>query len=83
MGGLGFGKLAFIRNVIYIRLSPYEQKAFPNFWSNTWRGFKRDFNSVVPYAGPPLLGAYLLYNWGNKENERLKRKNPKDFENDV
>lgn len=82
MGGQVFGKLAFIRNVIYVRLSPYEQKAFPNYWANSWRGFKRDFNSVAPYAGPCLLHAYLVYLWGEAENERIKRKNPKDFEND-
>jgi len=82
MGHLVFGKLAFVRNVIYVRLSAYEQKAFPNFWANTWRGFKRDFNSIVPYAGPPMITAYLIYLWGMKENARLKRKNPKDYEND-
>ncbi|XP_054154192.1 cytochrome b-c1 complex subunit 8-like [Oppia nitens] len=83
MGHLVFGKLAFVRNIIYVRLSPYEQKALPHFWSHTWKGFKRDFNSVFPYAGPAFLHAYLVYLWGTAENDRLKRKNPKDFENDV
>nr|XP_009930729.1 PREDICTED: cytochrome b-c1 complex subunit 8 [Opisthocomus hoazin] len=30
----------------------------------------------------PFLGAYLLYSWGTQEFERLKRKNPADYEND-
>ncbi|KAH9493490.1 hypothetical protein DERF_014231 [Dermatophagoides farinae] len=82
MGGKTFGNLAFIRNVIYIRLSPYEQKAFPNYLKNTWNGFRRDFNNVFPYAAPPFLASYLIYTWGNQENERASRKNPADYVND-
>lgn len=81
--GKKFGNLAFVRNVIYVRISQYEQKALPNFWANTWNGFRRDFTNTFPYAAPPLLGAYLLYTWGNEENRRLSRKNPADYENDV
>lgn len=69
--------------MIYIRVSPYELKAFPDFFKNTWKGFRRDFNSVFPYAAPPALGAYLIYTWGNAENKRLNRKNPDDYVNDV
>jgi len=29
-----------------------------------------------------LFGAYLLYDWGEKENLKLSRKNPKDYENE-
>ncbi|KAJ6224159.1 hypothetical protein RDWZM_002704 [Blomia tropicalis] len=83
MGGKHFGNLWHIRNVIYIRMSHYEQKAFPHYLQNTWNGFRRDFNSVFPYAAPPLLCAYLLYTWGNEENKRLSRKNPADYENEV
>lgn len=82
MGGLGFGKLAFVRNVIYVRVSPYELKGFPHFFKKTWTGFRRDFNSVFPYAAPPLTLGYLVYLWGSAENERLSKKNPKDYEND-
>lgn len=83
MGGKYFGNLAFVRNVIYMRISPYEQRAFPNFWKNTWKGFKRDFKSVAPYATPPFTIAYLVYCWGEQKNLELSRKNPKDYENDV
>uniref|UniRef100_A0A8B9S7B7 Cytochrome b-c1 complex subunit 8 n=1 Tax=Apteryx owenii TaxID=8824 RepID=A0A8B9S7B7_APTOW len=45
---------------------------------------------TVPGAVQPLIflffsafvGAYLLYSWGTQEFERLKRKNPADYEND-
>lgn len=83
MGHLRFGNLAFIRNVIYVRMSPFEQQIFPSFLKNTWNGFKRDFSNNFPYAAPPLIAGYLLYVWGNEENKRLSRKNPADYENDV
>jgi len=34
------------------------------------------------FSFPAFLGAYLLYSWGTQEFERLKRKNPADYEND-
>lgn len=52
--GKGFGELAYIRNLVIVRLSPYEQKAFGNFWSNSWRGFKRDFFANAPYIIPRM-----------------------------
>ena len=36
----------------------------------------------VPFPFSAFLGAYLLYSWGTQEFERLKRKNPADYEND-
>lgn len=83
MGGKHFGNLAFIRNVIYVRVSQYEQKAFPNFIANTWNGFRRDFTNTFPYAAPPFVLAYLIYTWGNEENKRLSRKNPADYADEV
>lgn len=83
MGGLSFGKLWYVRNIVYVRLSSFEQNAFANFWTNTWRGFKRDTTNMLPYVAPAFIYAYLVITWGKAENERLKRKNPKDYENDV
>lgn len=83
MGHLKFGNLAFVRNVIYVRMSPFEQKIFPHFLESTWRGFRRDFSNNFPYAAPPAVLGYLLYTWGNEENKRLSRKNPADYVDDV
>ena len=82
MGHLKFGNLAFIRNIIYIRISPYEQKAFPDFFANAWRGFSNDFVAHFPYAFTTLSATYLIIKWAKEENERFSRKNPKDYEND-
>lgn len=81
--GKTFGQLAYIRNIVYYRLSPYEQRAFAGWFENTFRGIKRDFFNNAPFIAPPMLGVYLLINWATKENERLSRKNPADYENDV
>nr|XP_056709624.1 cytochrome b-c1 complex subunit 8 [Euleptes europaea] len=81
--GIHFGNLARVRHVITYSLSPFEQRAFPNYFSkgipNTWRRFSTQFFRVAP----PLIIAYVIYSWGNEEFERLKRKNPADYENDV
>lgn len=58
--GKSFGQLAYIRNLVLIRLSPYEQRPFANFWANSLRGFKRDFNANAPYIIPC---EYILFDW--------------------
>ncbi|RWS26427.1 ubiquinol-cytochrome c reductase-like protein [Leptotrombidium deliense] len=80
--GKFFGNLYHIRNIIYIRLSPYEQKAFANYWPNTIRGFKRDFNANAAYFIPPLLLFVMIRHWANAEFEKSLRKKPEDYEND-
>ncbi|XP_038269497.1 cytochrome b-c1 complex subunit 8 [Dermochelys coriacea] len=81
MGG-HFGNLERVRHVITYSLSPFEQRAFPNYFTkgipNVWRRFR----SQVFRVAPPFVVAYVVYTWGNQEFERLKRKNSADFEND-
>lgn len=57
--GKVFGQLAYVRNIIYVRLSPFEQKAFAGFWANSWRGLKRDFFNNAPYIFPRKLPPLL------------------------
>ncbi|KAG1930094.1 cytochrome b-c1 complex subunit 8 [Pimephales promelas] len=80
--GRHFGDLAKIRHVITYSISPFEQRAFPNYFSkgipNVWRRFK----SSVFKVAPPMVLMYLTYTWGNRVHEQGKRKNPADFEND-
>ncbi|XP_058505990.1 cytochrome b-c1 complex subunit 8 [Solea solea] len=81
MGG-HFGDLARLRHVITYSLSPFEQRAFPNYFSkglpNVWRRFK---GSVFKIA-PPMIAAYLTYTWANHDHEQSKRKNPANYEKD-
>ncbi|XP_011298468.1 cytochrome b-c1 complex subunit 8 [Fopius arisanus] len=81
--GKEFGTLAKIRGIVYFRLSPYEQKAFAGAIShgvpNTIRRIRESALRVVP----PFIVSYLLYSWANQEHERLVRKKPGEFDNDV
>ncbi|KAG9490738.1 cytochrome b-c1 complex subunit 8 [Eleutherodactylus coqui] len=83
MGGLHFGNLAKVRHIITFTLSPFEQRAFANFFSkgipNVWRRFSSNAFTVCP----PFIVAYLVYSWGTRENLRLKRKDPSKYANDV
>ncbi|XP_067422518.1 cytochrome b-c1 complex subunit 8 [Emydura macquarii macquarii] len=80
--GIEFGNLARVRHVITYSLSPFEQKAFPNYFSKGSLNLLRRFRSQVFRVAPPFVVGYAIYVWGNQEFERLKRKNPADFEND-
>jgi len=81
--GKHFGALGVrVSGIIYYSLSPHEQRAFANIISkgvpNTIRRIQSQFLRVVP----PLALGYVVYDWGEKENLRLARKNPKDYENE-
>ncbi|MED6284931.1 hypothetical protein CHARACLAT_023887, partial [Characodon lateralis] len=80
--GRHFGDLAKVRHVITYSLSPFEQRAFPNYFSkglpNLWRRFTGSFFTVAP----PMVLGYLTYSWGNSVHEQSKKKNPDDFAND-
>ncbi|NWT74726.1 QCR8 protein, partial [Prunella himalayana] len=78
--GKHFGNLARVRHVISYSLSPFEQQAFPHVVSRGVPNVGRRFASQVLKVVPPLAFGYLIYSWGTQEFERLKRKNPADFE---
>ncbi|XP_062381146.1 cytochrome b-c1 complex subunit 8 [Sardina pilchardus] len=78
--GRHFGDLARIRHVITYSISPFEQKAFANYFSkgipNVWRRFRASVFKVAP----PMTVMYLTYTWGNSVHEQGKKKNISDFE---
>ncbi|NXV03542.1 QCR8 protein, partial [Cettia cetti] len=80
--GKHFGNLARVRHVISYSLSPFEQRAFPNILSQGIPNVGRRFASQVLKVAPPLAIGYLIYSWGTEEFERLKRKNPADYEHE-
>uniref|UniRef100_A0A3B4AWQ8 Cytochrome b-c1 complex subunit 8 n=1 Tax=Periophthalmus magnuspinnatus TaxID=409849 RepID=A0A3B4AWQ8_9GOBI len=81
--GRHFGDLAKIRHVITYTISPFEQKAFPNYFSkgipNVWRRVTSSFFKVAPTA---MILCYTCYTWGNTVHEQGKRKNLADYEKD-
>ncbi|NXF78575.1 QCR8 protein, partial [Sclerurus mexicanus] len=80
--GKHFGNLARVRHVITYSLSPFEQRAVPNVFSHGVPNVMRRFSSQVLKVVPPFVVGYLIYSWGTQEFERLKRKNPADYEHD-
>ncbi|XP_055498457.1 cytochrome b-c1 complex subunit 8-like [Leucoraja erinacea] len=80
--GHGFGNLARVRHIITYTLSPFEQRAFANYFSkgipNSWRRFREHVFRVVP----PFVISYMVYTWGNRQHELSMKKNPADYAND-
>merc|ERR1712038_1392449 len=84
----GFGELPLtggvgVRGVTKYSISPFEQKAFAGFIGkgvpNTLRRIKSEFFYVVP----PFAIGYLIYDWGEREHERLQRKQPGQFDHET
>uniref|UniRef100_A0A3B3QUR6 Cytochrome b-c1 complex subunit 8 n=2 Tax=Paramormyrops kingsleyae TaxID=1676925 RepID=A0A3B3QUR6_9TELE len=80
--GRHFGDLARVRHIITYSLSPFEQRAFANYFSKGIPNVWRRFTSSVFRVAPPMVAMYLTYTWGNQVHEQGKRKDPKQFEND-
>lgn len=64
--GHHFGNLAKVRHVITYSISPFEQKAFANYFSkgipNVWRRFSASFFKVAPresYFSLPFITMYI------------------------
>uniref|UniRef100_A0A5F8G2B7 Cytochrome b-c1 complex subunit 8 n=1 Tax=Monodelphis domestica TaxID=13616 RepID=A0A5F8G2B7_MONDO len=83
--GHEFGNLIWIKHIISYSLSPFQQRAFPNYFlkgiSNMTRWMQ---DSILCVTSPllPFIGFYLLYNWGTQEFENSKKKSPDAFEKD-
>lgn len=75
--GKGFGNLYYIRNIVYYKVSSYEQKAFGNkFLKTSLVNTFNEFRQHGPYVVPLATIAYLHYRWGKAERERMVRKDP-------
>ncbi|XP_016053070.1 PREDICTED: cytochrome b-c1 complex subunit 8 [Miniopterus natalensis] len=80
--GREFGKLTRVRHVITYSLSPFEQRAFPNYFSKGIPNVLRRIQASILRAAPPFVAFYLVYTWGTEEFEKSRRKNPATYEND-
>ncbi|XP_001511431.2 cytochrome b-c1 complex subunit 8 [Ornithorhynchus anatinus] len=80
--GREFGNLIKVRHIISYSLSPFEQRAFPNFFIKGIPNVLRRTRESILKVAPPFVAFYMLYTWGNEEFEKSKRKNPADYEND-
>uniref|UniRef100_A0A3P9DE87 Cytochrome b-c1 complex subunit 8 n=1 Tax=Maylandia zebra TaxID=106582 RepID=A0A3P9DE87_9CICH len=86
--GRHFGNLAKVRHIITYSLSPFEQRAFPNYFSkgipNVWRRVTSSLMLMcfVIFLFAAMVLMYLTYSWGNSVHQQGKRKNSADYEND-
>ncbi|KAF7483030.1 cytochrome b-c1 complex subunit 8 [Marmota monax] len=80
--GREFGNLARMRHVITYSLSPFEQRAFPHYFTKGIPNVLRRTQASILRVVPPFVVFYLVYTWGNQEFEKSKRKNPAAYEND-
>lgn len=74
--GKTFGNLYYIRNIVYYKVSSYEQRAFANFWKESIVNTFNEIRNHGPYIVPPFAIAYLALQWGKAERERMIRKDP-------
>lgn len=81
--GKMWGNLSYIRNVVYVRVSPYEINPFANYFQKSLKGLKRDLGNNLPYVAPCLLATYLVITWANDYNDKLNRKQPGQFDHEV
>ncbi|BFZ24160.1 hypothetical protein BsWGS_27199 [Bradybaena similaris] len=73
--GMHWGEMCKdIRGVIMFSLSPYEQKTFANAFTHGFPNMVRRFNGQILRVAPPFIVGYLIYDWANKEHDRLQRK---------
>lgn len=80
--GRAFGNLTRVRHVITYSLSPFEQRAFPHYFTKGIPNVLRRIQASILRSAPPFVAFYLLYTWGTQEFEKSKRKDPAIYEND-
>ncbi|XP_074651228.1 cytochrome b-c1 complex subunit 8-like [Tubulanus polymorphus] len=81
--GRTFGNLGIkVYGIVQYSLSPFEQRAFAGILKNGIPNTFRRVKGQIFRFMPPLVVAYLVYDWGTKENARFSRKDPAEFAND-
>ncbi|XP_032799886.1 cytochrome b-c1 complex subunit 8-like [Petromyzon marinus] len=84
MGGdhLEFGRLARVRHVVTFSLSPFEQRAFANFFTQALPNTLRRISAQALRVGPPFMLLYFIYDYGSKEFTRSRRKDSSLYSDD-
>jgi len=71
-----------VRHQIVYNKSPYELKPFHGFFREGAGNVVRRFFDQAFYVAPSVIFFGTVIWWMDKKFAQLKRKNPKDFEND-
>ncbi|XP_077970355.1 cytochrome b-c1 complex subunit 8-like [Styela clava] len=82
--GKGFGTLGVkMTSQIQYQLSPFEQPPLKGYFQNGLVNVARRTREKFLYFTIPMVIGYMVYQYGETTNANLKRKNLKDYENDV
>ncbi|KAL1450399.1 hypothetical protein WDU94_002770 [Cyamophila willieti] len=83
MGHHGFGNLGpHIRNIVYHRISMFEQKAFAGLINPGIPNMLRRVGESAPKTVPWFIASYLIITQTDAYYKTLCRKNPADYENE-
>ncbi|XP_076293853.1 cytochrome b-c1 complex subunit 8 [Lasioglossum baleicum] len=82
--GLEFGTIPVrIRGIVFYTLTGFEQKYWTHFLSQTMPSMIKMVAQCAANASPAILAGAWVMSWSKKEHKRLKRKDPKMYENDT
>ncbi|KAI8440180.1 hypothetical protein MSG28_001570 [Choristoneura fumiferana] len=81
--GKHFGELAFIRGIVYYKLSPHEQKPFAGAFTHGLFNIFPRTTATILYWLPPFLLGYCWYSAVESAYHHNKRKNLQDYANEV
>ncbi|CAH1390874.1 unnamed protein product [Nezara viridula] len=79
--GQHFGELAYLRGLVYYKLSPFEQRAFAGFTKSLSRTAYRLSSNLLTVV-PPFIVGYFVFTETEKTFHQMCRKNPEDYVND-
>ncbi|XP_026331922.1 cytochrome b-c1 complex subunit 8-like [Hyposmocoma kahamanoa] len=81
--GKHFGNLAFLRGIVYYKLSPHEQKAFGSAAIEGLANFVPRTAATIMYWLPPFVLGAVTYFYIEEMYRLSKRKNPLDYQFEV
>ncbi|KAA0201614.1 hypothetical protein HAZT_HAZT010957 [Hyalella azteca] len=81
--GQHWGELAHVRGIVKYSLSPFEQRPYANFFSKLLPNTIRRIRAQFFYVFPPFALGYYVYYTVEREHDRLLRKNPADYADEV
>lgn len=82
--GKGFGELGVrVRHIITYSISPYEQRVFTGMLTRAPGNLLRRVFDQIPFMAPAFITLAVVLHFGKKEHDRLLKKNPEDYANDV
>eukprot|EP00126_Sphaerothecum_destruens_P013419 Sdes_comp22967_c0_seq1m21318 len=78
-----YGLSSKARGLVTYTLSPFETRSFAGFFSKAPYNALRRISTSFWDVFPGFICIYSVYAWAEAEHERLSRKQPGQFDNEV